>query len=194
MANKEVRLDINGVTYREDAIVSMSTDKRLFDGTPSVGNCVCGELDVSLMLDDSLIPKNAQLIPYIRDPGTAWKKKGEYFIYNRKQDELSDAISIVAYDAIYRSEASYLSAGDQGFWPRVDIDVTMQFLTWRRRSICRTTPRSASTATSTARTCSTDPVPGSWRSTSTIWSPGRPCRTYGCCSPARSPNPDASST
>lgn len=125
MADKEIRLDINGVTYREDVIVSMITDKRQFDGAPSVGNCICGELDVELVMDNALIGKNAKLEPYIRDrnSGTPWKKKGVFWIYNRKQDEETGSIKIVAYDAIYRSETSYLSSGDQGLWPRTDITV-----------------------------------------------------------------------
>ena len=123
MTDKEFKLDINGVTYREDVIESMSSDKRLFDGAPSVGNCFCGELDVTIMIPSSQIPKNAELVPYTRKPGGTWKKKSVYFIYNRKEDELTGNIKITAYDAIYRSEAPYLSAGDQGYWPRLDIDV-----------------------------------------------------------------------
>lgn len=139
MANKEVRIDINGITYREDVIISMTTDKQAFDGAPSVGNCICGELDVNLQMANSLIPKNAELIPYIRDPDTAWKKKGVFYIFNREQDEESSAIKIVAYDAIYRAEAPYLKTGDQGQWPRTDIVVMQEIAQRTGASICTDT-------------------------------------------------------
>lgn len=137
---KEVRLDIyNGNTatmYYADKIVEMSADKMMFDGAPSVGNCICGELDVELLVDSDTIPKNAKMIPYIREEGSPqWKKRSVYYIYNREQNELTGALRIVAYDCIYRAEESFTQPGDQGTWPRLDKTIMQEIASRTNTSI-----------------------------------------------------------
>lgn len=131
---KEVRLDIansdgtNGVTYREANIFSMSTHRRLWDGEPSVGNCVSGELEASLWLDSSLVPRNAKLTPYIRDGGS-WVKKGEFFVFSRREDKERGVLKITANDAIYKAEVPFVQPGNIGTWPKTDIAVMREIAT-----------------------------------------------------------------
>ena len=74
---KEVRLDIansngtNSATYREPYIFSMSSQRKLWDGEPSIGNCASGVLECVLRIDSSDLPKNAQLTPYVKTSGNA---------------------------------------------------------------------------------------------------------------------------
>ena len=133
---KEVRLDIAGVTYREAAIVSLHTHRQIFEGEPSIGNCFCGELNAELIIPSGDIPRNAKFVPYIRDAGGTWKKKSEFFVYTRQVDDLTEYVTIVAYDAIYRGEESFTQPGDQGEWPRKDIDVMREIAQRTGASIC----------------------------------------------------------
>lgn len=139
---KQVRLDIansNGtssVTYREDKIYSMSTHRKLFDGAPTVGNCVSGELDAVLDIATDAIPRNAKLTPYVSDDGVTWKKKSEFFVFSRAEDKATRALHILAYDAIYKSETPFVQPGNIGNWPRTDITVMQEIATRTGTTIC----------------------------------------------------------
>ncbi len=123
---KEIRLDIansdgtNSVTYREDKIYALKTRRKLFDGAPTVGNCVSGELEAVLDIATNAIPRNAKITPYVRDTGGMWKKKSEFFIFSRNEDKATGALHILAYDAIYKSETGFVQSGNIGSWPRTD--------------------------------------------------------------------------
>lgn len=137
---KEVRLDIAGTIYREGDFVRLSTHREVFDGAPSVGNCICGELNAELMIPSEAIPRNAEMVPYIREEGSsAWKKQSVFFVYSRDVDELIGQVSIVAYDAIYRGEESFTKEGEQGEWPRVDIDVMDEIARRTGTTVCAET-------------------------------------------------------
>lgn len=137
---KEVRLDIAGVTYREDSISSLTTNRQMFDGAPSVGNCICGQLDALLTIPTASIPRNAQLIPYIRNEGeTVWKKKSVFFVFNRDTDEATGSLKIIAYDAIYKAEESFTQPGDQGYWPRTDIQIMTEIAQRTGTTVCADT-------------------------------------------------------
>lgn len=126
MPDKEVRLDVAGVTYtdRDDVIVSMSTHRKLFDGAPSVGNCVYGEIDLQIKADSSKIPRAAELRPYIRDTGnTSWNPKGRFYIATRSVDEETGTITILGYDDMAKTDEDFMQSGEQGTWPRTDINV-----------------------------------------------------------------------
>lgn len=136
---KEIRLDIAGTTYREKDIVSLVTDRETFDGAPSIGNCICGELTAELNIPSSAVPRNAEFIPYVREEGGEWKKKSVFFVYNRDTDEAVDTLHITAYDAIYKAEKPFTQAGDQGYWPRRDIDVMNEIAQRTGTTICAAT-------------------------------------------------------
>lgn len=126
---KQYKLVIADTPYREDKIVSLSTHRKLFDGSPSVGNCCCGELNCTLTIPTENIPRNAKLVPYVSDDGETWVKKGEYFVFSREVDKVTGWVSIVAYDSIFRASAYFASAGNQGEWPRTDINVMQEIAT-----------------------------------------------------------------
>lgn len=126
---KQYKLVIADTPYRENKIVSLSTHRKLFDGSPSVGNCRCGELNCTVTIPTGDIPRNAKLVPYVSDDGETWVKKGEYFVFSREVDKVTGWVSIVAYDAIFRASAYFTSAGDQGEWPRTDITVMQEIAT-----------------------------------------------------------------
>ena len=122
---KHVRLNIAGIVYGEGSIVSLKTHRAVFAEGPSIGNCVTGELNAVLLLPSSNIPRNARIIPYVRE-GTSgtWIQKSEYFVFSRNADQAGGTVELVAYDAIYRAEEAFISdPKNPGTWPRTPISI-----------------------------------------------------------------------
>ncbi len=133
---KQVKLNIAGTDYSQTYIVSMQTHRAVFESEPSVGNCISGELEASLLISNATIPRNAKIVPYIREGNGAWQKKSEFFIYSRERDYVSGALKIVAYDAIFKSEEQYLHPGELGLWPRTDKAVMQEIASRIGTTIC----------------------------------------------------------
>lgn len=102
----EIKINIAGVDYPQERIVSIRTSGGLFsDGTLSVGGAVAGEIDLTLYKPDA-IPKMAKLIPYYRlvagEQVSEWIQKGVYYIDTREPD--GDALVIHGFDDMLKSE------------------------------------------------------------------------------------------
>ena len=105
--------------WTESVIFELKTYHSLFDGnTPTVGCTVAGQIDVSFMAGDSIIPRMAQMIPYIRlvsADGTQhseWIRKGAYFIDTREvthNDDGLEVLHLTGYDALLKTQADYPS-------------------------------------------------------------------------------------
>lgn len=103
----ERKINIAGMDYGEDTIVSLTTTGGLFaDGTLSVGSAVSREINLSLWNVSTTIPKMAKLIPYYRlSNGTQtseWIQKGVYYIDTRSVD--SGLLTIHGYDDMLKAE------------------------------------------------------------------------------------------
>lgn len=123
---KHVRLNIAGTIYSEQQIVMLRTHRALFDDEPTVGNCFIGELEATLRISGVSLPRNAKVIPYVRENNGSWVKKSEFFIYTRSTDYQSGVLSISAYDAIYKAEVPFVTPGEIGLWPRTDVAVMQE--------------------------------------------------------------------
>ena len=115
----EVRLDVNGVPYYADSIVSMSAVRSLFQGdAPSVGGCASAEIDVVMRVPSASIPRMASLAPYIRvvsQDGTQtseWVPQGKFFIDTRVLDPETGTLAIHGYDAMLKGEQLYLTGNN----------------------------------------------------------------------------------
>lgn len=102
----EIKINIAGVDYPQERIVSIRTSGGLFsDGTLSVGGAVAGEIDLTLYKPDA-IPKMAKLIPYYRlvagEQVSEWIQKGVYYIDTREPN--GDALVIHGFDDMLKSE------------------------------------------------------------------------------------------
>lgn len=95
----------NSAEFDEEYIVTLSTNRLLFEGTPSIGNCLTGELECELLIPNSQIPKNARIIPFVKrvDEDT-WHQKSVFYIFQRKVDSITKVVRITAYDNTYRME------------------------------------------------------------------------------------------
>lgn len=102
----EVKINIAGVDYGQDKIVSLSTSGGLFaEGTLGAGGAVAGEIDLQLY-DPGSIPKMAKLIPYYRfvagNQASEWIQKGVYYIDTRSQD--GNVLTIHGFDDMLKAE------------------------------------------------------------------------------------------
>ena len=118
--------------YDESLLMSMETDKRVFnDDTPTVGDCVSGEIDIEMHKPLGEIPKQARLVPYVRltdgSRHSEWIQKGVYYVDTRKKKEDGSAIEkivIHGYDDMLKAEQDYPESELQ--WPATDIDVVRE--------------------------------------------------------------------
>ena len=62
----ETKVVINGVTYNEDEIFSLSTDVAMFENNPEIGKAVAGEIDLTMLRPNVDIPRMATIVPYVR--------------------------------------------------------------------------------------------------------------------------------
>lgn len=122
----ETRLLINGTEYGEDKIISLSTSQSVYSSIPSVGNCIAGQIDVTLLTPSMEIPRMAELKPQARLVGQSgavseWIAKGTFYIDTRSTDPVKGTTTIHGYDAMLKAEQVFTDDGDQGKWPMKDI-------------------------------------------------------------------------
>ena len=123
-APKEVRAIIAGTTYTQAKIMSASVSAAVESEAATVGNTVAKTLNLVLR-NPGEIPRMAQIqMQYRLNNGNTqseWIPKGTFFIDTR--DEGNRVLSIVAYDAMLKADQPYATSGEQGDWPKVDINV-----------------------------------------------------------------------
>lgn len=127
-AKVEYKLKLNGVDYGCPPVRSMSAVYQAFsEDMPTVGCCIGAQLDVVMDIPSATIPKGAQLTPYARlNNGTqqsGWIAKKTYWISTRDDRSVTGRMQIKAFDAMGKTEQSFLTGGDVGLWPQTDIDV-----------------------------------------------------------------------
>lgn len=103
----KVKVNIAGVDYGQDAIVSMSTSGGLFAGdTMSIGGTVAREIDLTLWNVSGTITKMAKIIPYYCVTNgrqtSEWVQKGVFYIDTRSTD--AGLLTIHGYDAMLMAE------------------------------------------------------------------------------------------
>lgn len=135
---KEVKLvigDDDDYTLRENSLVSLSTSAQLFSKEDiTVGSCVSGEIDVTMIKPDYVIPRNAKLTPYIRlsngESYSEWIQKGVFFVDTREDTPTMSGISYLrlhGYDAMLQAEQDYPNSNLD--WPARDISVVEEIAT-----------------------------------------------------------------
>lgn len=113
--------------YRETSLFSVETSRRVFGDTPSIGNCIAGEINVKMLRPAGEIARRAMIKPYVRvTDGTRyseWIQKGVYFIDTREYSASYDAVNIMTlhgYDSMLMTETDYPS-DTQHDYPLLDI-------------------------------------------------------------------------
>lgn len=107
----ECKVNIGGVDYGENVLVSMKTTRSMFSSaSPAVGCCVAGEISIEMLSPSDTIPRMAEIKPYVRAVNdtkqSEWIQKGDYFIDTRETSE-NDIITLHGYDAMLKAEVGF---------------------------------------------------------------------------------------
>lgn len=113
--------------YREERLCGVKTYQQVFGDTPTIGNAIAAEIDVSLLDPIGEIPRRAMIKPFVRATDgvrhSEWLQKGVYFIDTREQAANTDGVivlSVHGYDAMLMTEMDYPS-DSQHDYPLLDI-------------------------------------------------------------------------
>lgn len=118
----EIKLDIAGTEYGQDAIISCRVSGALFSSpSTSIGNCISREIDFEI-LPSSTPPRQAQIKLYARltlgEQVSEWVPKGVFFFSQRVRDKQTDVLSVTGYDAMLKAETVWLNSDyDTENWP-----------------------------------------------------------------------------
>lgn len=118
---EEVRVDIAGVSYAHDRIVSVEVSGGIFE-TLDIGNCVSRQLDLVLYPSET-IPKQAKMQVFLRlslDGQTSeWIPQGEFFISTRSTNQVDGTLTIHGFDAMRKAGQVWLTPEyDYDNWPK----------------------------------------------------------------------------
>ena len=110
----ETRVLINNVVYDETKLFSVNTHVEMFQGTPTLGKAVAGEISIKMLKPSVEIPAMAQIKPQVRvcnaSNQSEWLAQGIYYIDTREttknQDGL-DVLTIHGYDGMLKAEQMY---------------------------------------------------------------------------------------
>lgn len=126
----EYKLTVNGVTYNQSDLYSISTEHNLFESdVPMVGCTVSGQIDVRMKKPSVNIPRMAELKPYARvTNGTQtseWVQQGVFYIDTRSVSHNGSGLDILelhGFDVMLKTEANYPSDNASNY-PALDTYV-----------------------------------------------------------------------
>lgn len=109
---KETKLEIDGVEYTEENIISAVIPPSSLYEKFGIGNCVSRELDIEVF-PIGIIPKQAKIKAFVRlvleNEKSEWIPQGEFFISTRVKNKTTGTLSIVAFDAMLKAEEKWLT-------------------------------------------------------------------------------------
>lgn len=120
---KEVKAVIGGEEYPMSSIVLLTTHSGLFGGdSPAIGGCVAGEIEISFFPAQTPPPPMAEIRLYVRvasdSAASEWLPKGVFFADTRSTDEETGVCTINGFDAMLKTEQSFLSEVTEDDWPQ----------------------------------------------------------------------------
>ena len=113
------------------AITAPIIDRALFQGSPTVGNCVAASMSVSIRTTD-VFPKGAEvqikmrLWNETRTVSTEWLPAGTFYIQKRQTDYSTDLVTLTCYDAMLKGADPFYKNDPQvdlTGWPLPMADV-----------------------------------------------------------------------
>ena len=115
--------------YGMDVLTSLSSRRSVFgSGSPRIGLAPSGELALSLYVESGVVPRMAELRPYIRvvndTQQSEWIAKGVYYIDTREADTTTGLLTLHAYDSMLKGEQAYPSTSHS--WPYSDINTVTE--------------------------------------------------------------------
>lgn len=124
----ETRVIINGVTYGETQLFSVSTHVEMFQNTPTLGKAVSGEIQIKMLKPSVDIPAMAKIQPQVRvcnaTDQSEWLAQGIYYIDTRETTKNQDGLGVLTlhgYDDMLKSEQMFVSSNITGDSTDVDM-------------------------------------------------------------------------
>lgn len=119
---KECKVEIGDSVFGMDKLITLGTGGSSYR-TPSVGNTIARQIDLSLFPEDAAIPRMAEMKVFSRlvyeDTVSEWIQKGVFYIDTRKTDRETGVLTIHGYDAMLKLEQIYIEDGeDLTGWPK----------------------------------------------------------------------------
>ena len=121
----EAKAEIGDKTYTE--ISAPKIDRSLMSSPLSVGNCISSTLRLSILTDDVLDAKVPIVIKGRLTDGLSvseWLQFGTFFI--NQKSSYKGLWTVSCYDAMLKTNQSYLSADDSTGWPKAMADVVSE--------------------------------------------------------------------
>lgn len=110
----ETRVLINNVVYDETKLFSVNTHVEMFQGTPTLGKAVSGEISIKMLKPSVDIPAMAEIKPQVRvcnaSNQSEWLAQGIYYIDTRETTKNQDGLDVLTlhgYDAMLKAEQMY---------------------------------------------------------------------------------------
>ena len=110
----ETRVLINNVVYDETKLFSVNTHVEMFQGTPTLGKAVSGEISIKMLKPSVDIPAMAKIQPQVRvcnaTQQSEWLAQGIYYIDTRETTKNQDGLDVLTlhgYDAMLKAEQMY---------------------------------------------------------------------------------------
>lgn len=118
---KEIKLEIAGVTYNMPDIVSVSTSGGIFT-KPDIGGASARQIDL-VIYPRGTIPRQAEIKVFARlvlgGRFSEWIQKGVYFISTRKKDRRTGTLTIHGFDAMLKANVVWLTTSyPEGYLPK----------------------------------------------------------------------------
>lgn len=131
----DVRLNIGGTIYGEDAIFSAKASSRLFDTEPTIGGTYSNTFEFSVILPSGTnVARMATVVPQFRAEAggttSTWYTYGTYFIDTREVSQNDSGLTVLkafCYDAMLKANADYGTSSLS--WPATDTTVVGEIAT-----------------------------------------------------------------
>lgn len=118
---KECKVEIGDSVFGMDKLITLGTSGSSYR-TPSVGNTIARQIDLSLFPEDAAIPRMAEMKVFSRlvyeDTVSEWIQKGVFYIDTRKTDRETGVLTIHGYDAMLKAEQMLLTETTEDDWPK----------------------------------------------------------------------------
>lgn len=127
----QCKLLVGDIVLDQHTLISVVTVQRVFStNTPSVGDCVAGEITLETLLPQESIPRQARMQMFVRlTDGTRyseWIPKGVYYIDTREAvaGQSVQRLRVHGYDAMLKTEQPYPTSSLA--WPATDLQVVQE--------------------------------------------------------------------
>lgn len=120
---KEVRVNIAGVDYGQNTIVSLETSGGIFTAL-DIGCCASRQIDLVLR-QPGAVPRSACIRVFVRlvlgEQVSEWLPKGVFFVSTRQLDKLTGTLALHGFDAMRRAGEDWKPA-PYAAWPMLQRD------------------------------------------------------------------------